>query len=88
MADGFTIYHNPRCTTSRKTLDLLRDNGIEPTIVELKVAYIRDLAGNVIRTIPPSEALAVPRLEPLLPVTIGGANSSKKFYSNGWRVTS
>ncbi|OBH77517.1 arsenate reductase (glutaredoxin) [Mycobacterium scrofulaceum] len=28
------IYHNPRCSTSRKTLDLLRDNGVEPTIVE------------------------------------------------------
>jgi hypothetical protein len=28
------IYHNPRCSTSRKTLDLLRDNGIEPTIVQ------------------------------------------------------
>ena len=27
------IYHNPRCSTSRKTLDLLRDNGIEPEIV-------------------------------------------------------
>ena len=29
-----TIYHNPRCSTSRKTLELLRDNGIEPTVVE------------------------------------------------------
>ena len=29
------IYHNPRCTTSRKTLELLRDNGIEPTIVRV-----------------------------------------------------
>jgi arsenate reductase (glutaredoxin) len=28
------IYHNPRCSTSRKTLELLRNNGIEPTIVE------------------------------------------------------
>jgi arsenate reductase len=28
------IYHNPRCSTSRKTLELLRGNGIEPTIVE------------------------------------------------------
>jgi arsenate reductase (glutaredoxin) len=28
------IYHNPRCTTSRKTLQLLRDNGIEPTVIE------------------------------------------------------
>ncbi len=29
-----TIYHNPRCSTSRKTLDLLRDNGYEPSIIE------------------------------------------------------
>lgn len=29
-----TIYHNPRCSTSRKTLELLRDNGIEPKVVE------------------------------------------------------
>ena len=28
------IYHNPRCTTSRKALDLLRDNGIEPTVIQ------------------------------------------------------
>jgi len=28
------IYHNPRCATSRKTLELLRRRGIEPTIVE------------------------------------------------------
>lgn len=28
-----TIYHNPKCSTSRKTLDLLRDNGVEPEIV-------------------------------------------------------
>jgi arsenate reductase len=29
-----TIYHNPRCNTSRKALALLRDRGIEPEIVE------------------------------------------------------
>lgn len=33
-SDGATIYHNPKCSTSRKTLELLRDNGIEPTIVQ------------------------------------------------------
>ncbi|HET7665434.1 MAG TPA: arsenate reductase (glutaredoxin) [Mycobacterium sp.] len=33
MAES-VIYHNPRCSTSRKTLDLLRDNGIEPEIVQ------------------------------------------------------
>ena len=34
MPGTTVIYHNPRCSTSRKTLELLRDNGIEPTIVE------------------------------------------------------
>ena len=34
MPDEFLIYHNPRCSTSRKTLELLRDNGIEPTVIE------------------------------------------------------
>jgi arsenate reductase len=29
-----TIYHNPRCSTSRKTLDLIRARGVEPTIIE------------------------------------------------------
>jgi arsenate reductase (glutaredoxin) len=28
------IYHNPRCTTSRKALELLRDNGIEPMVIQ------------------------------------------------------
>lgn len=32
MAD-FTIYHNPRCSKSRQTLELLRENGIEPRVV-------------------------------------------------------
>ena len=27
------IYHNPRCSKSRQTLALLRENGIEPDIV-------------------------------------------------------
>jgi len=29
-----TIYHNPRCGTSRNTLALLRHAGIEPTVIE------------------------------------------------------
>src|ERR1700744_2803925 len=57
-ADKTIIYHNPKCSTSRKTLDLLRDNGFEPDIVQyLKtppsrselVRMIRD-AGIDVRT--------------------------------------
>lgn len=29
-----TIYHNPRCGTSRTVLQKLRDSGVNPTIVE------------------------------------------------------
>jgi len=29
-----TIYHNPRCGKSRQTLQLLKDRGIEPDIIE------------------------------------------------------
>lgn len=31
---SITIYHNPRCSKSRKTLELLESKGITPTIVE------------------------------------------------------
>ena len=29
-----TIYHNPLCGTSRKTLEILRESGTKPTVVE------------------------------------------------------
>ncbi len=29
-----TLYHNPRCSKSRQTLQLLQDRGIEPRIIE------------------------------------------------------
>ncbi|MBM4206546.1 MAG: arsenate reductase (glutaredoxin) [Gammaproteobacteria bacterium] len=29
-----TIYHNPRCTKSRQTLQLLQKRGIEPNVIE------------------------------------------------------
>ena len=29
-----TIYHNPRCSKSRQTLQIIKDHGIKPTIVE------------------------------------------------------
>lgn len=41
-----TIYHNPQCGTSRNTLALIREAGVEPKIVE----YLKD---------PPSRATLV-----------------------------
>ncbi|OYQ36679.1 arsenate reductase (glutaredoxin) [Niveispirillum lacus] len=31
---GITIYHNPACGTSRNTLAMIRNSGVEPTIIE------------------------------------------------------
>ena len=47
-----TMYHSPRCNTSRRTLALLREKGVEPTIVEyLKTPYtgeqLRKLLGQL-----------------------------------------
>src|SRR5437868_3206724 len=33
-----TIYHNPRCSTSRNALEIIRAAGIEPRVVE----YLKD----------------------------------------------
>ena len=34
MPVALTIYHNPKCSKSLKTLQLIRDSGIEPRVVE------------------------------------------------------
>ena len=31
---NITIYHNPRCGTSRNTLALIRNTGVEPTVID------------------------------------------------------
>ena len=44
----FIIYHNPRCSKSRQALQLLREAGIEPTIVEyLKTPLEKDVLKNI-----------------------------------------
>jgi arsenate reductase len=45
-----TIYHNPACGTSRNTLALIRNSGVEPRIVEyLKTPPSRDELADLIR---------------------------------------
>ena len=37
-----TVFHNPKCSTSRNALALLREEGVEPTVVEyLKTGWDR-----------------------------------------------
>ncbi|PWC74505.1 arsenate reductase (glutaredoxin) [Azospirillum sp. TSH64] len=47
-----TIYHNPACGTSRNTLALIRNSGVEPTVIEyLKTPPARDELADLIRRI-------------------------------------
>ncbi|MBD9469246.1 arsenate reductase (glutaredoxin) [Pseudoxanthomonas sp. PXM01] len=53
--DDVTIYHNPACGTSRNTLGLIRNAGIEPNIIEyLKTPPDRTTLLSLV------EAMAVP----------------------------
>lgn len=47
-----TIYHNPRCSKSRKTLEIIEDSGVSPRVVlylkeKLAAADILDLASHL-----------------------------------------
>jgi len=57
-----TIYHNPNCGTSRNALALLRDHGVEPTVVEyLKVGWSKPLLEDLLKRLgkSPREVLRV-----------------------------
>lgn len=42
MTEPIRLYHNPRCSKSRQTLELLRRQGVEPHIVE----YLKNPPGR------------------------------------------
>lgn len=45
-----TIYHNPACGTSRNTLALLREKGVEPKVVEyLKVGWTKPVLQDLLQ---------------------------------------
>ncbi len=49
---SITIYHNPACGTSRNTLAMIRQSGVEPVIVEyLKTPPSRDKLKELIAAI-------------------------------------
>src|SRR6201987_6192680 len=59
-------YHNPNCSTSRKTLALLRDNGLEPTVIQyLKTPPSRAELVRMIRDAGIDARTAVRKRQPL-----------------------
>lgn len=69
---AITIYHNPECGTSRNTLDLIRNSGVEPTVIHyLETPPSRDQLVALIaamgmpvrdllrKNVPPYEALGL-----------------------------
>jgi arsenate reductase len=47
---AITIYHNPDCGTSRNTLAMIRNSGVEPEIIEyLKTPPSRDILKALIK---------------------------------------
>jgi arsenate reductase len=69
---AITIYHNPECGTSRNTLELIRNSGVEPTVIHyLETPPSRDQLVALIaamgmpvrallrQNVPPYEALAL-----------------------------
>ena len=55
---GYEIWHNPRCSKSRETLALVREQGVEPTIVEyLKAPPSRARIAEIARRLGGAKAL-------------------------------
>lgn len=53
-----TIYHNPACGTSRNTLALIREKGIEPQVIEyLNTPPSREQLQTLVQSIPVRELL-------------------------------
>ena len=49
MPDNIKIYHNPRCSKSRQTLELLNENSAQPEIIEyLKTPPTTDELDNIL----------------------------------------
>jgi len=51
-ADTLSIYHNPNCSTSRKTLAAIRESGREPVVVEyLKTGWTRETLDGILKAL-------------------------------------
>lgn len=59
------IYHNPRCSKSRQTLELIRSRGIEPTVIEyLKTPPSKDELERILQLLDLAPRELMRRKEP------------------------
>ena len=66
MAKNATIYHNPRCSTSRKVLALLEESGVAPTVIKyLETPPTRDGLRKLLDDAGLQPSQAVRKREPL-----------------------
>ena len=64
--DKVTLFHNPRCSTSRRALELLRGAGHEPTVVEyLETGWTREGLESILSRLGVSPSDILRRKEPL-----------------------
>lgn len=51
LTKDVTIFHNPACSTSRNTLAMIREAGVEPTVVEyLKAGWTKAQLQDLLKT--------------------------------------
>ena len=61
-----TIYHNPRCSKSRQTLELLGSQGIQPEIIEyLKTPPDRGTLRNILKLLKMKPRDLIRKQEPI-----------------------
>lgn len=66
MTAPVTIYHNPKCGTARKTLELIRASGIEPAVVlYLETPPTRETLTDFVRRLPGGARELLRQKEPL-----------------------
>ncbi|WP_091741640.1 arsenate reductase (glutaredoxin) [Phenylobacterium immobile] len=78
-----TLYHNPNCSTSRNTLALLREKGVEPTVVKyLETGWTRPQLEGFLAAMGGASAKAILRTKEARAKELGLAQASDEKILN------
>ena len=77
MSKAITIYHNPKCSNSRNALEMIREAGHEPTVVEyLKSGWTKPLLQDLLKKMKVGPRDILREKEPLV-AELGLADASE-----------